>query len=171
MFGPKPSTHSQCALGGMIGNNSCGAAAQAYGKTVDNMRRLEILTYDGARMWTGRTSPEEYDVITVEGGRRAELYTGMRALTDRHLADIRQGYPKIPRRVSGYNLDELLPENGFHAARALIGSEGSLVTVLHAELDLVPPRCRGDPRPRLPRYLRRRRRRAPGPGAQRAQPA
>jgi FAD/FMN-containing dehydrogenase/Fe-S oxidoreductase len=138
MFGPKPSTHSHCALGGMIGNNSCGASAQAYGKTVDSVRRLEVLTYDGTRMWTGRTPPEEYDAITAAGGRRAELYAGMRALADRHLADIRQGYPKIPRRVSGYNLDDLLPENGFHVARALTGSEGTLVTVLHAELELVP---------------------------------
>ncbi|MFJ7999696.1 FAD-binding and (Fe-S)-binding domain-containing protein [Streptomyces sp. NPDC096310] len=138
MFGPKPSTHSHCALGGMIGNNSCGASAQAYGKTVDNVRRLEVLTYDGARMWTGRTSPEEYEAIAAAGGRRAELYAGMRGIADRHLADIRQGYPKIPRRVSGYNLDDLLPEKGFHVARALTGSEGTLVTVLHAELELVP---------------------------------
>ena len=138
MFGPKPSTHSHCTLGGMIGNNSCGASAQAYGKTVDSVRRLEVLAYDGTRMWTGRTSPQDYDAIVAAGGRRAELYAGMRALADDHLADIRQGYPKIPRRVSGYNLDDLLPENGFHVARALTGSEGTLVTVLRAELDLVP---------------------------------
>ncbi|MFI0720806.1 FAD-binding and (Fe-S)-binding domain-containing protein [Streptomyces sp. NPDC021224] len=137
-FGPKPSTHSHCALGGMIGNNSCGASAQAYGKTVDNVRRLEILTYDGTRCWVGRTPPEEYDAITAQGDRRAELYAGMRRIGDRHLADIRRGFPKIPRRVSGYNLDDLLPENGFHVARALVGSEGTLATVLHAELDLVP---------------------------------
>jgi FAD/FMN-containing dehydrogenase/Fe-S oxidoreductase len=138
MFGPKPSTHSHCTLGGMIGNNSCGASAQAYGKTVDNVRRLEVLTYDGTRMWTGRTSSDEYDAVIAEGGRRAELYSGMRALADRYLSDIRRGYPKIPRRVSGYNLDSLLPENGFDVARALTGSEGTLVTVLHAELELVP---------------------------------
>ncbi|MYS19398.1 FAD/FMN-containing dehydrogenase [Streptomyces sp. DvalAA-14] len=138
MFGPKPSTHSHCTLGGMIGNNSCGASAQAYGKTADNVRRLEILSYDGARLWTGATSADEYAAITAAGDRRAELYRGMRAIADRYLADIRHGYPAIPRRVSGYNLDDLLPENGFHVARALSGSEGTLVTVLHAELDLVP---------------------------------
>ncbi|NUP38028.1 MAG: FAD-binding oxidoreductase, partial [Streptomyces sp.] len=138
MFGPRPSTHSHCTLGGMIGNNSCGASAQAYGKTVDNVRRLEILTYDGVRCWVGRTSPEEFEAITSLGDRRAELYAGMRVISDRYLADIRRGYPKIPRRVSGYNLDDLLPENGFHVARGLVGSEGTLVTVLRAELDLVP---------------------------------
>ncbi|MDX3116714.1 FAD-binding and (Fe-S)-binding domain-containing protein [Streptomyces scabiei] len=137
-FGPKPSTHSHCALGGMIGNNSCGASAQAYGKTVDNVRRLEVLTYDGARMWVGPISPTERARIAAEGGRRAELYDGLDRIVAEYLADIRRGYPKIPRRVSGYNLDSLLPENGFDVARALVGSEGTLVTVLRAELDLVP---------------------------------
>ncbi|MBM9504156.1 FAD-binding and (Fe-S)-binding domain-containing protein [Actinacidiphila acididurans] len=138
MFGPKPSTHSHCAIGGMIGNNSCGASAQAYGKTVDNVRRLEILTYDGVRCWVGPTSPEEYEAIAAMGDRRAELYAGLRNIADEYLADIRRGYPQIPRRVSGYNLDDLLPEKGFNVARGLVGSEGTLVTVLRAELELVP---------------------------------
>ncbi|MCW7940701.1 dimethylmenaquinone methyltransferase [Streptomyces hygroscopicus] len=137
-FGPKPSTHSHCALGGMIGNNSCGGSAQAYGKTVDNVRRLEILTYDGARMWVGPTSKAERAQITAEGGHRAEIYDGLDRIITEYLADVRRGYPKIPRRVSGYNLDSLLPENGFDVAKALVGSEGTLVTVLRAELDLVP---------------------------------
>ncbi|MBY8882245.1 FAD-binding and (Fe-S)-binding domain-containing protein [Actinacidiphila acidipaludis] len=137
-FGPKPSTHSHCTLGGMIGNNSCGASAQAYGKTVDNVRRMEILTYDGVRCWVGPTSTEEYDAITALGDRRAELYAGMRNITDQYLGEIRRGYPQIPRRVSGYNLDDLLPEKGFNVARGLVGSEGTLVTVLRAELELVP---------------------------------
>ncbi|MEU9206421.1 FAD-linked oxidase C-terminal domain-containing protein [Streptomyces sp. NPDC048415] len=137
-FGPKPSTHSHCALGGMIGNNSCGASAQAYGKTVDSVRRLEVLTYDGLRMWVGPTSGAERARIAEEGGRRAEIYSGLDRIASEYLADIRRGYPKIPRRVSGYNLDSLLPENGFDVAKALVGSEGTLVTVLRAELDLVP---------------------------------
>ncbi|MEU3858797.1 FAD-linked oxidase C-terminal domain-containing protein [Streptomyces sp. NPDC028722] len=141
-FGPKPSTHSHCALGGMIGNNSCGASAQAYGKTVDNVRRLEILTYDGQRAWVGPTPHAERDRVIAGGGRLAELYAGLDRLATDHLADIRRGFPKIPRRVSGYNLDSLLPENGFDLAKALVGSEGTLVTVLRAELDLVPvPAC------------------------------
>ncbi|MFI0241120.1 FAD-binding and (Fe-S)-binding domain-containing protein [Streptomyces sp. NPDC016845] len=137
-FGPKPSTHSHCAIGGMIGNNSCGASAQAYGKTVDNVRRLEVLLYDGTRMWVGPTDDAERARITAEGGRRAEIYAGLDRLVTEYLADIRRGYPKIPRRVSGYNLDSLLPESGFDVAKALVGSEGTLVTVLRAELDLVP---------------------------------
>ncbi|MGW4567505.1 FAD-binding and (Fe-S)-binding domain-containing protein [Streptomyces sp. NPDC004561] len=137
-FGPKPSTHSHCALGGMIGNNSCGSSAQAYGKTVDNVRRLEILTYDGQRAWVGPTPPAERARVIAGGGRLAEIYTGLDRIATEYLADIRHGFPKIPRRVSGYNLDSLLPESGFDVARALVGSEGTLVTVLRAELDLVP---------------------------------
>jgi len=137
MVGPRPSTHVSCTLGGMIGNNSCGATAQAYGKMVDSVERLEVLTYDGLRMWVGATDDEEYERIAAAGGRRGELYAGMRALRDKYMALIRTTYPDIPRRVSGYNLDSLLPENGFHVARALVGSESTLVTVLRAEVRLV----------------------------------
>jgi FAD/FMN-containing dehydrogenase/Fe-S oxidoreductase len=137
MFGPRPSTHRSCTLGGMIGNNSCGSTAQAYGKTADNVRRLEILTYDGTRMWVGPTSEPEYERLMAHGGRRAEIYRGLRQLRDSHLAELRTAFPQIPRRVSGYNLPSLLPEQHFDLARALVGSEGTLVTVLQAELELV----------------------------------
>jgi len=137
MVGPRPSTHPTCTIGGMIGNNSCGSSAQAYGKMVDAVERLEVLTYDGTRMWTGATGDAEYAEIAAGGDRRADIYTRLRELRDAHLGAIRTGYPKIPRRVSGYNLDDLLPENGFHVARALVGSESTLVTVLRAELNVV----------------------------------
>ncbi|MFI5693766.1 FAD-binding and (Fe-S)-binding domain-containing protein [Kribbella sp. NPDC051586] len=136
MFGPRPSTHQSCTIGGMVGNNSCGATAQAYGKTVDNLVRLEVLTVDGERMWVGPTSDDEYAAIVSAGGRRAEIYQALRSLRDTYLKEIRLGFPDIPRRVSGYNLDSLLPEAGFNVAKALTGSEGTLVTVLHAELSL-----------------------------------
>jgi len=143
MVGPKPSTHVSCTIGGMIGNNSCGSTAQAYGKMADSVRRLEVLTYGGLRTWTGQTSDEEYERILAAGGGKADLYRRLREIRDAYLGDIRTGYPKIPRRVSGYNLDQLLPEQGFHVARALVGSESTLVTVLHAELELFEvPRCR-----------------------------
>ncbi|WP_129840556.1 FAD-binding and (Fe-S)-binding domain-containing protein [Streptomyces sp. RFCAC02] len=137
-FGPRPATHSHCTIGGMIGNNSCGASAQAYGKTVDNVRRLDVLTYGGTRMWVGPTDDARYHEILAAGGEPARLYRGARAIADTYADDIRAGFPDIPRRVSGYNLDSLLPEKGFDLARALVGSESTLVTVLRAELDLVP---------------------------------
>ncbi|MFC0865964.1 FAD-binding and (Fe-S)-binding domain-containing protein [Sphaerimonospora cavernae] len=138
MFGPRPSTHGQCTLGGMIGNNSCGSTAQAYGKTAENIARLEIVTYDGLRMWVGPTDEREFRRILSEGGRRAEIYRELRSIVDAHAAEIRRRFPDIPRRVSGYNLERLLPEGDFHLAQALVGSEGTLVTVLRAELCLVP---------------------------------
>jgi FAD/FMN-containing dehydrogenase/Fe-S oxidoreductase len=138
IWGPQPATHWSCTVGGMLGNNSCGAAAQTYGKAVDNVYRLEVLLYDGTRMWVGPTTDEEYAEIARGGDRKAEVYRALRALRDRHLAAIRTRYPDIPRRVSGYNLDSLLPERSFDVARALVGSEGTLVTILAAELRLNP---------------------------------
>ncbi|MGQ0815000.1 MAG: FAD-binding and (Fe-S)-binding domain-containing protein [Gemmatimonadota bacterium] len=140
-FGPDPATHNRCTLGGMIGNNSCGVHSLMAGKTDDNVEELEILTYDGYRLRVGSTSDDEFEDIVEAGGRKAEIYLRLKALRDRYEQLIRDRYPKIPRRVSGYNLDQLLPENGFHVARALVGSEGTCVTVLEAKLRLVhsPP--------------------------------
>jgi FAD/FMN-containing dehydrogenase/Fe-S oxidoreductase len=137
-FGPKPSTHSHCTLGGMIGNNSCGASAQKYGKTVDNVRRLEILTYDGFRCWVGPLEEQELAEVIAEGGRYGELHRELREIRDRYREAISEGYPDIPRRVSGYNLDSLLGPGGLDVAGLLVGSEGTLATVLRAELSLVP---------------------------------
>jgi FAD/FMN-containing dehydrogenase/Fe-S oxidoreductase len=137
-YGPEPATHYNCTIGGMIGNNSCGATAQRTGKVVDNLVRLEVLLHDGTRFWCGPTSDEEYAEIVAAGGRRAEVYRQLRALREDHLGHIRTGYPVLPRRVSGYNLDSLLPEKRFDLAAALVGSESTLVTVLRAELTLVP---------------------------------
>jgi FAD/FMN-containing dehydrogenase/Fe-S oxidoreductase len=140
-FGPDPATHAQCTLGGMIGNNSCGVHSIMSGKTVDNIEELEVLTYDGVRMRVGATSESDLAAIIHEGGRRGEIYAGLRSIRDRYADLVRAKFPRIPRRVSGYNLDELLPENGFHVARALVGSESTCVLVLEAKARLVysPP--------------------------------
>ena len=140
-FGPDPATHSRCTLGGMIGNNSCGAHSVMAGKTVENVEALEILTYDGERMWVGPTSPQQLDAIVAAGGRRGEIYSALAALAAEHGERVRREFPKIRRRVSGYNLDELLPERGFNVARALVGTEGTCAIVLHAKVKLVesPP--------------------------------
>ncbi len=137
-FAPDPATHSRCTLGGMIGNNSCGVHALMGGKTVDNIESLDILLYDGTRMTVGKTSEAELAAILAEGGRRGEIYAGLKRLRDSYATLVRERFPDIPRRVSGYNLDELLPENGFHVARALVGSEGTCVTILEATCELKP---------------------------------
>ena len=136
-FGPDPATHSRCTLGGMIGNNSCGAHSVMAGKTVENIERLEILTYDGSRFWVGPTDEAAYAEHMRAGGRRAEIVKALKSLVDENEEAIRTGFPKLKRRVSGYNLDQLLPENGFNIARALVGVEGTCITILQAETALV----------------------------------
>ena len=136
-FGPDPASHSRCTIGGMVGNNSCGVHSIMAGKTDENIEELEILTYDGIRLRVGPTSGTELDNIIPAGGRRGEIYFGLKAIRDEYAGLIRQRFPDVPRRVSGYNLNFLLPENGFNVARALVGSEGTCVTVLEATCRLV----------------------------------
>ncbi|MGB6192662.1 MAG: FAD-binding oxidoreductase, partial [Terracidiphilus sp.] len=140
-FAPDPATHSRCTLGGMIGNNSCGVHGLLGGKTVDNVETLDVLLYDGTRMTVGRTDPEQLQSLIRGGGRVGEIYTGLARIRDRYANLVREKVPRIPRRVSGYNLDELLDENGFNVARALVGSEGTCATIVSATLNLIasPP--------------------------------
>jgi FAD/FMN-containing dehydrogenase/Fe-S oxidoreductase len=177
IFGPDPATHSHCAIGGMLGNNSCGVhsvMAEFYGggaRCSDNVHELEVLLYDGTILRVGRTDDAELEQIIHEGGstaagvggpgsdtratstgvtdpgynkrRRAEIYSKLKTLRDKYADLIRQRFPKIPRRVSGYNLDDLLPEKNLHVARALVGSESTCAIILEATLELIPtPRAR-----------------------------
>ncbi len=149
IFGPDPATHSHCAIGGMLGNNSCGVhsvMAEFYGggaRTSDNVRELEVLLYDGTVMRVGKTNNVDIERIIRDGGRRGELYQQLVDLRDKYGDLVRQRFPKIPRRVSGYNLDELLPDNGFNVARALVGTESTCVLILEATLELIAnPRVR-----------------------------
>jgi FAD/FMN-containing dehydrogenase/Fe-S oxidoreductase len=137
IFAPDPSTHSRCTIGGMIGNNSCGTHSLLGGKTVENVEELNVVLYDSTQLTLSKNSEAEIDSAIRAGGRRGEIYAKVRALRDQYAARIRTGYPRIPRRVSGYNLDELLPENGFHLAHALVGTEGTCAVVLEAKLRLI----------------------------------
>ena len=137
-FAPDPATHEYCTLGGMIGNNSCGAHSVMGGKTSENIEELDILTYDGLRLRVGRTDDAAIERMIRAGGRTGEIVGRLKGIRDRYADEIRRRFPQIPRRVSGYNLDELLPENGFHLARSLVGSESTCVLVLGAKVRLVP---------------------------------
>src|SRR5579863_902661 len=137
-FGPDPATHDRCTLGGMIGNNSCGVHSVMAGKTDDNIEELDVVTYDGIRMKVGKNFMQAADASTTRVGTGAlarpggpdlsgrsalrvdHLYASLKDIAKTYGDLIRQKFPNIPRRVSGYNLNYLLPENGFHIARALV---------------------------------------------------
>ena len=165
-FAPDPASHDRCTIGGMIGNNSCGVHSVMAGKTDENIEELEVVTYDGVIMKVGAdfirarggasapvrpgsaTEPCGDSRPRLSGGpeisgrsRATTLYADLKQIADTYADLIRQKFPNIPRRVSGYNLNYLLPENGFHIARALVGSEGTCATVLEATCRLVesPP--------------------------------
>ncbi|MEZ6087822.1 MAG: FAD-binding and (Fe-S)-binding domain-containing protein [Pirellulaceae bacterium] len=145
-FGPDPATHNHNTLGGMIGNNSCGihsVLADLYGPgplTRHNVHSLDVLTYDGTRFTAGATDDASYAAIVSAGGGQAEIYRALRELSEHYQTEIRTRYPGIPRRVSGFNLDALLPEQTFNIAQALVGTEGTCVAVLEATVKLIPAR-------------------------------
>jgi FAD/FMN-containing dehydrogenase len=143
-WGPDPATHTHCTFGGMLGNSSCGTHAQMAGKAVDNVEEMNILLYDGTRMTIGWMNDEEMQAAIQKGGRAGEIYRRLNNLRESYGELIRRNYPKLPRRVSGYNLDQLLPgtEGRFNIARALVGSESTCVTILEAKVRLVPSRPR-----------------------------
>jgi FAD/FMN-containing dehydrogenase/Fe-S oxidoreductase len=134
-YGPDPSTHDHCTLGGMIGNNSCGThsvMSEFHGPgplTADQVVELDVLTYRGERMKLGHGE---------QNGLPPELAAKLHELADRYGDRVRERFPDIPRRVSGYNLDRLLPEKGFNVAAALVGTESTCVTILEATVELIP---------------------------------
>jgi FAD/FMN-containing dehydrogenase/Fe-S oxidoreductase len=139
IWGPDPATHNHCTFGGMLGNNSCGAHAQMGGKAVDNTYAMDVLLYDGTQMTVGEMDDNKLEEEIRRGGRTGEIYSRLKSLRTRYADLIKKNYPNIPRRVSGYNLDQLLPgEDGkFNIARALVGSESTLVTILEAKVRLI----------------------------------
>ncbi|WP_104190660.1 FAD-binding and (Fe-S)-binding domain-containing protein [Cryobacterium sp. Y82] len=125
-FGPDPSTHTRCTIGGMIGNNACGSRTLAYGRTADNVTHLDVVTGGGQRLLLGAGAPPE-----------TPLTEALRALVRSELATIRTELGSFGRQMSGYALEHLLPENDFDLRRALVGSEGTLAVVLEAGVSLV----------------------------------
>jgi FAD/FMN-containing dehydrogenase/Fe-S oxidoreductase len=134
-FGPDPSSHSRCTLGGMIGNDACGNRSVRHGRTSSHIEALEIVTADGVRAVADGTGLHPADAADAE--RVARLEADVRALIGDNLAPIRTELGRIPRQVSGYQLHHLLPENGFDMARALVGTEGSCAVVTAATVRLV----------------------------------
>ena len=136
-FGPDPATHAWCTLGGMIGNNSCGTHGIYAGKTVDNVERLDVLTYRGTRLDLGAISVEELARRAEGHGELGRIHRELAQLGEASRALVNERFPTLRRRVSGYNLDELVHEGGPHLARALVGTESTCAVVVEATLTLV----------------------------------
>lgn len=134
-FGPDPATIRQCAVGGMIGNNSCGARSLIYGKTGDHVHTLDCILHDGRCAHFGAVAREQ---VATLAGREGELARALLQALEPHRAQIAERYPKIPRRVSGYNFDALLEKPQLNLADVIVGSEGTLATIVEAEIGLVP---------------------------------
>ncbi len=134
-FGPDPSTHNRCTVGGMIGNNACGSRALGYGRTSDNVLGLEVVTGGGERLHLGGLRPAGPTGDDPTGGSPA--LAALRDLVGANLAGIRTEHGRFGRQVSGYSLEHLLPERGFDVPRFLVGSEGTLAVVLRAQVRLV----------------------------------
>src|SRR6185437_8949979 len=133
-FGPDPSSHTRCTIGGMIGNNACGSRALRYGRTSDNVLALDVLTAAGRRLLlTGPAGPAS---PASPSGAAPEL-AALRTVISGGLAPVRTELGRFGRQVSGYALEHLLPENGFDVRRALVGSEGTLALLTQATLRLV----------------------------------
>lgn len=143
IFGPDPATHNHCTIGGMMGNNSCGVhsvmAAMDTGKarTSDFVESMEVLTYSGKVMEVGETPAGKLQDTVEANDEKSKILKQLLHIQEEYQEEIRYEYPPIPRRVSGYNLDELLPENNFHVAKALVGSESTCVIFLEATLSLI----------------------------------
>ncbi|WP_051450607.1 FAD-binding and (Fe-S)-binding domain-containing protein [Actinospica robiniae] len=135
-FGPDPATHAWCTLGGMISNNSCGTHALYAGKTVDNVLRLRVACYGGEEYDFGAYDEAEYAALVRAGAPEAGILGSLREIGRRHAEQIRERYPDIPRRVSGYNLDQLLPDQPLHVARLLVGTESTCALVTEAVVRL-----------------------------------
>jgi FAD/FMN-containing dehydrogenase/Fe-S oxidoreductase len=138
LFGPDTSTSNRATIGGMIGNNSSGAHSLTYGKTLDHVIELTVLLADGTAVTLKDLSAEEVEsksrTDTIEGRAYREVFR----LAQQNKSEILARYPKIMRRVSGYNLDEFVKPQPFNLSRMVVGSEGTLATIVEAKMRLVP---------------------------------
>ena len=137
-FGPDPSTHSRCTIGGMIGNNACGSRALGYGRTSDNVAALDVITGGGERLKLASGALGGAPGGAPAAGDSSPTLAALREVVTGNLAVIRSELGRFGRQVSGYSLEHLLPERGFDVTRALVGSEGTLAVLLGATVRLVP---------------------------------
>ncbi len=143
-FAPDPATGNRAAIGGMIGNNASGTRSIVYGKTIDNLIECKVALADGSVLSLAQTGPDAWAAKEALDNKEGEIYRGMRQILEREMDEIHERFPKVMRRVSGYNLDAFLPhERGGHPgewnlANIVVGSEGTLAVLLEAKIHLRP---------------------------------
>ncbi len=138
MYAPDPTTSSRACVGGGVGNNTCGAHSVIYGKTLDHIKELDVVLADGNQTHFRPLDAGELEAKLSGTGLESEIYRGVRRLAQENAAEIDARYPKIMRRVSGYNLDEFVTDSPFNMARMVVGSEGTLCVVTEVKINLVP---------------------------------
>jgi FAD/FMN-containing dehydrogenase/Fe-S oxidoreductase len=137
-FAPDPATSSRANIGGMIGNNSSGTKSILYGKTVDHVIGATVILADGTEMQLKELTKDEYIVKAASSGREAEVYDGFRTIIETNREGIIERYPKVMRRVGGYNLDEFTETDNWNLAKLVCGSEGTLAATVEATINLEP---------------------------------
>ena len=137
-YAPDPTTANRACVGGGIGNNSCGAHSVIYGKTLDHVKELAVVLSDGSPAHFRPLDSGELEAKLAGEGLESEIYRGVRRIAQDNSEEIQARYPKIMRRVSGYNLDEFLTDPEFNLARMVVGSEGTLCVITEAKINLVP---------------------------------
>jgi len=136
-FGPDVATGNRANIGGMVGNNSAGARSVLYGKTIDHVLELDVVLADATEATFRDLSEEELRARMDQQDLEGQAYRTVAQLADRHREEIARRYPKILRRVGGYNLDEFVKDQPFSLCRMIVGSEGTLATVVAAKLRVV----------------------------------
>ncbi len=137
-FAPDPATSSRANVGGMVGNNSSGMKSILYGKTVDHVMEARILLVDGTELHLKELPPDEYEAIEKSAGRAGEIYSNFNAIVSKNKDEVIARFPKVMRRVGGYNLDEFIHTDRWNLAKLITGSEGTLAITLELKLKLEP---------------------------------
>ena len=137
-YAPDPTTANRACVGGGIGNNTCGAHSVIYGKTLDHVKEVAVVLSDGSPAHFRPLESHELESKLHGSGLEQEIYRGVRNIARDHVEEIEARFPKIMRRVSGYNLDEFMTDSGFNLARMVVGSEGTLCVITEAKINLVP---------------------------------
>ena len=137
-FAPDPATSSRANIGGMIGNNSSGTKSILYGKTVDHVLELKVVLADGTILHLKEETPDSYAEKARPKGREGNIYRTFRGIIEKNEAEISERFPKVMRRVQGYNLDEFAGKPHWNLSKLICGSEGTLAVILEAKINLTP---------------------------------